>query len=298
MVVERIFQMKSIRRNPCLVSILAFIFVCLSTILANLAHQPPMGFFIIALVVMPAIPFFLRMTIYEERGQEIFIKFISAIPAKKFEEGRREGLVSLYNNIIKLYMYFFLGSVIGFAFTSSIMPEETSKLMFMDIRQFLQTFINATPQVLNQLNTAKFWDIFFHNFKLMLIMVLFSVVYSIGAVFLLVFNAAVIGLFLEAGIRKKLLTFSSLGILSYPAAFVVGSFEGILRLLPHGICEFSGFFMASVAGGIISVAIERKAYKRQPVLKLLLVDVAKLLILATLLLALGALIESSYSLLG
>ena len=295
MVVERIFPLKETKKNPWLVSLIGFIFVCLSVILATMTHQPPMGLFIIALTVMPAIPFFMRMTICEERGEEILIKFISAIPPKKFEKGKA-GLISIYNNIIKLYMYFFLGCVIGFAFTSTIMPEGSSELVFLDITQLLPRILMTSPQALNQ-STASFWGIFSHNFKLMLIMVFFSILYSIGAIFLLVLNAAVIGLFLEDGIRAMLPSFSSLGVLTYPTAFLFGSLDGILRLLPHGICEFSAFFMASVAGGILSVAIERKAYKRAAILRPLLLDVAKLLILAVLLLAIGAFIESSYSIL-
>jgi uncharacterized membrane protein SpoIIM required for sporulation len=283
MVVERIFQIKDIQKHPCLISAVAFVFVCISVILATMAHQPPMGFFIIALTVMPAIPFFMRMTICEEKKEELLMKFISAIPEKKFEKGKREGLVSLYDNIIKLYVYFFLGCVIGFAFTYSIMPAETSRSMFMDL-QFLSP---NTPDV-------SFWGIFSHNFKLMLIMVFFSLVYSIGAIFLLVLNGAIIGLFLEQEIRAAISGLSYLGVLTYPPAFVLGSLNGILKLLPHGMWEFSAFFMASVAGGILSVAIERKAYKRMPLFKKILFDIAKLLMLAILLVAVGAFIESSY----
>jgi len=286
MVVERIFQVKELRSKPYLVSVVAFIFVCISLILATMAHQPPMGFFIISLVVMPAIPFFMRMIICEEKGEEILIKFICSIPPNKFEKGKKEGLVSLYNNIVKLYMYFFLGSIIGFAFTASIMPQVSSILIFSDIQNLFRTVSSVD---------TSFQGIFLHNLYLMLIMMFFSLVYSIGAIFLLVLNASVIGLFLETEIRAKLLEFSSFGTLAYPAAFVTGSTLGILKLLPHGICEFSGFFIASVAGGIISVAIERKAYERKEVLMVLIRDVVKLLILAVLLLAIGAFIESSYS---
>jgi uncharacterized membrane protein SpoIIM required for sporulation len=295
MVVEQIFRFEEIQKKPYLVSALAFLFTCISVILATMIPTPPMGFFIIALTVMPAIPFFLRVTLCEEKGEEIFTKFVSAIPEKKFERGRRKRLVPIYNTIIQLYMYFFLGSVMGFAFTSTIMPESYSTLIFSDVRQLMLSVLNTSAQVLNPLKTSSFSDIFFHNMRLMLVMVLFSLVYSIGAIFLLVLNAAAIGLFFEQGIRSMLPGLSSLGPLAYPAAFIAGSLSGILELLPHGICEFSAYFMASVAGGLFSIAIERKAYRRWATFKIILTDVAKLLILATLLLAIGALIESSYA---
>lgn len=296
MVIEEIFHFEEIQKKPYLISAAAFIFTDISVILATLTPTFPMGFFIIALTVMPAIPFFIRATIHEEKGEEIFTKFTSAIPAKKFEKGTKRRLVPVYNNIIQLYMYFFFGCIVGFAFTSSVMPESSSTRIFSDVRSLMFGVMNLSAQALNLLNTTSFWEIFSHNLKLMLIMVLFSFVYSIGAIFLLVLNAAVIGLFLEQRIRSMLPSFSSFGVLAYPAAFFAGSLSGILKLLPHGICEFSAFFMASVAGGLISIAIERKAYKRRAVLKIILIDVAQLLILAVLLLAVGAWIESSYPL--
>jgi uncharacterized membrane protein SpoIIM required for sporulation len=293
MVVEQIFRFEEIQKRPYLISAVAFIFTCISVILATMTPTPSMGFFIIALTVIPAIPFFIHITLCEEKGEEIFTKLALAVPAKKFERGGKARLISIYNMTIQLYMYFFLGCVIGFAFTSSIMPENSSLLVFSDVRQLMLGVVN-TAQVLNQSKTVSFSEIFYHNLQLMLVMLVFSFVYSIGAIFLLVLNAAAIGLFFEQGIRRMLPSFSSWGPLAYPAAFISGSFIGILKLLPHGICEFSGFFMASVAGGLISIAVERRTYKNWKTFKIILIDVAKLLILATLLLAIGAFIESSY----
>lgn len=295
MVVEQIFHFEQFQRKPYLISAAAFIFTGISVILATLAPTFPMGLFIVALTVMPAIPLFIRATACEERGEEIFTKLKSAIPAKRFEQGTKRRLVPIYNNIIQLYMYFFLGCVLGFAFTSSVMPQRSSMMIFSDVRNLMFTVMNSSSQALNPLNTSNFWEIFFHNLKLMLLMLLFSFVYSIGAVFLLVLNAALIGLFLEQGIRGMIPGFSSLGVLAYPAVFIVGSVSGILKLLPHGICEFSAFFMASVAGGMISIAVERKAYKNEAALRIILTDVVKLLILAVLLVAAGAFIEAILS---
>lgn len=296
MVLEKIFQIRQVRKHPFLITAVAFLFVCVSVLLAVMAHQPPMGLFIVALVVMPAIPFFIRITIYEEKGEEILGRFLSAIPPNKLEKAKK-GVNVMYDQVIELYGYFFLGCVIGFAFTSSILPEDSSRLIFSDIRQLMASVVGISPQVLN-INTPGFFSIFSHNIKLMLIMLFFSLVYSIGAVFLLVLNAAVIGLFLEAGIRAMLPSFQSFGMLSYPLAFFFGCAQGILALLPHGILEFSAFFLASVAGGVLSVAIERKAYARKEIFRRIIIDVCRLLLLATLLLLLGAAIESSYSGIG
>jgi uncharacterized membrane protein SpoIIM required for sporulation len=66
----------------------------------------------------------------------------------------------------------------------------------------------------------------------------------------------------------------------------------LLRLLPHGIFEFGGYFFGAVAGGILSVAIIREKIRQgrfMPVLK----DSLIYLGISVALIAIGALIEVS-----
>ncbi|MEW6329592.1 MAG: stage II sporulation protein M, partial [Candidatus Micrarchaeota archaeon] len=131
------------------------------------------------------------------------------------------------------------------------------------------------------------------NLGVLSLMLIFSFLYSIGAVFLLVWNASLLGIFLEAEVRALIPFFSNLGAVAFPAAFSLGCVKGLLKILPHGSFEIPAFFVASLAGGIMSVALEHRMYRKREFIEMM-EDVGKLVILAVVLLAVGAFIESFY----
>jgi uncharacterized membrane protein SpoIIM required for sporulation len=297
MVLEHALPSKKIERAPFLVAVLAFAFVGFAVMITLVSYSylgelypSASGLFIIMLVVMPSIPFFLHEMIREEREEEILKKFVKSIPKKQFEKGKNIGFLDVYGNVIELYAFFFIGTILGFAFFSSVLSEEVSVKMFADLRGFLPPMIG---EFLSKGELIKFQNYFFHNLEVLFLMMLFSLLYSIGSIFILVLNAAVIGILLERFIRVAFTRFATYGIFAYPVAFIVGSLEGLLGLLPHGIFEFSAFFVGSIAGGMLSIAIERRAYRKKE-FGAILFDVVKLIVIAVVLLAIGALIESSY----
>ena len=64
----------------------------------------------------------------------------------------------------------------------------------------------------------------------------------------------------------------------------------MLRYLVHGIPEILAYFVAALAGGIISVAIIRKDYKTKSFQRILL-DVSDPVLLSVLILFIAALLE-------
>ena len=297
MVLEHALPSKKIERAPFLIAVLAFGFVVFAVMITLFSYSyigslypSASGLFTIMLVVMPAIPFFLHEMIREEREEEIVKKFIKSIPKKQFEKGKRVGFFDVYGNIIELYAYFFIGVTLGFAFFSSILSEEVSRKIFSDLWTFVPKLIF---EAFSYSNFQTFQSYFMHNLEVLFLMLLFSLIYSIGSIFILVLNAAVTGIFLEQFIRMEMTNSLAYGIFAYPIAFIVGFVKGILLILPHGIFEFSAFFIGSIAGGILSIAIERRAYKRRE-FKDILMDVVKLVAIAVILLAIGAAIEASY----
>ena len=113
-----------------------------------------------------------------------------------------------------------------------------------------------------------------------------SLIYGAGSVFILIWNASIIGVFLGSIARKFVFQeapqFSIIPGLSY----------GILGLIPHGTFELISYSTGALAGGILSSAITREAYKTKefkPILK----DVIKLVIFAVICLFVGAFIEST-----
>jgi uncharacterized membrane protein SpoIIM required for sporulation len=133
-------------------------------------------------------------------------------------------------------------------------------------------------------NTFAF--IFFQNLKVLILVILGSLIYGAGSVFILIWNASIIGVFLGNVARKFVLheapQFSLIPGLSY----------GILGLIPHGTFELVAYLIGALAGGILSYAITRRVYgtvEFRPILR----DVVNLVGAAVFLVFLGALIESA-----
>jgi uncharacterized membrane protein SpoIIM required for sporulation len=107
----------------------------------------------------------------------------------------------------------------------------------------------------------------------MVFTLVFSLVFGAGAIFILIWNASVIasafGMFAENLGRMPL---------------------GMLRYLVHGLLEISSYFVAALAGGIVSVAFIRKDLRGER-MWVILQDALILIIVAVLILIASAFME-------
>ena len=109
-------------------------------------------------------------------------------------------------------------------------------------------------------NLSHFGKIFLNNSKVLLFSVLFAFVYSAGAIFILTWNATVIGTAIGNFIRVNLSEYSSsLGFFGAGGYFHVFSL-GILKYSIHGVPEIFAYFYGGLAGGILSAAIIKKHF--------------------------------------
>jgi uncharacterized membrane protein SpoIIM required for sporulation len=139
-----------------------------------------------------------------------------------------------------------------------------------------------------------FWSVFnciFGNNSFVLgLAVLFSFAYGAGAIFLIAWNASVIGVIIGTDMLALYSSYAGLGVLGLVLAYLHGLVNAI-GFLPHGIFELSAYFIGSIAGGIISVALTRKKYGAKD-FELIAKDTLILLFLAYFLLFIGAMIEA------
>ena len=100
----------------------------------------------------------------------------------------------------------------------------------------------------------------------------FALIFGAGAVFVIVWNASVLGVFIGS---------YSKSLWEIP---IVG-----LSFLPHGIPEIGAYLLAGLAGGLISAAVLRK--NPRAVTEAIVWDAGKLLALAVILVFIGAVVE-------
>ena len=111
--------------------------------------------------------------------------------------------------------------------------------------------------------------------------------YGVGALFILTWNATVIATAAGIFIRENLSTLgSSIGAISVAKYFNLFSL-GILKYMVHGVFEIMAYFVAALAGGIISVAVIKHNLKEDRVIW----DATELIALSLALLILGTFVE-------
>jgi uncharacterized membrane protein SpoIIM required for sporulation len=289
MVLESMVSPLKAERNPPAIMLLGFTFVTVAVWMATTVLEiEPKSMMMLVFVVIPSVPFLLKLFQSDEEVLEHERVLGSRTLAKHF-------------SVILVLLSFFLGMVIAFAFWYLYLPPDVGNHVFSlqldELRNIKTVGLNLSAKVLDgavsavtgQAVSAQFAPtfeyIFLHNLWVLFLLIAFSVIYGAGSVFVLVWNASVVGAFL--GTYAKQLVFRQD---AYQLASGVG--YGILGLVPHGSFELLSYLIGSMAGGILSSAIVRGHFMQPGKHKEILVDVGKMMAWAVVLLAMGALIES------
>jgi uncharacterized membrane protein SpoIIM required for sporulation len=272
MVLESLLSAESAQRNPWAITVLAFVFVSLGILATLVLNLERADFILVLFVALPSIPFLLRLFDCE---------------AEEAEHKRVLGSRTLarYFPAIIVMLSYFLGLIIGFTVWYAVLPQNVGTQLFSlqekELQNIQANFQAYATKFLDEEPTV-FETIFLHNLQVLLLVLAFSVLYGAGAVFILVWNASVISVFL--------VNFAGAFVLHEPGAFAKGLGYGLLGVLPHGLFELLAYTTGALAGGILSSAIIRGAYKR-PEFSQIIYDTAKLTGWAIIFLALGAFIE-------
>jgi uncharacterized membrane protein SpoIIM required for sporulation len=215
--------------------------------------------------------------------------------------GNPVGFLARHSDIIAIYSWFFIGLIISYSFWFYALPTEDTPLciasfciqaplkekVFAEQTSTLSMIkgavgINAEATredcFGNSKSIGKCTEFIFSNNAIVLgLAILFSFLYGAGAIFLLAWNASVIGILLGQ---------QALQAQSYHMGLLSG-----VGLFPHGIPEIISYFLGAIAGGIISVAIMKGKFQTKAFGQIAK-DVLFLIILSYVILFFAALIEA------
>jgi len=118
----------------------------------------------------------------------------------------------------------------------------------------------------------------------------FVVYYGYGAIFILTWNASVLGVAIGNIIRSGLVDVASNTGLDQIFSYVGLVSVGLLKYSLHGIPEIAAYFVGALAGGIISFSIIRRDFKGKNFERIIL-DSADLLFIAIGLILASAVLE-------
>ncbi len=264
------------------------------------AERNPLDSFLIGLLY-PSIAILLTLWIFNGQGSLIMITIVVLasmilmynvirLEEQKDKDMTKEStILKEHSKAVSFFSFLFLGFLVSFALWFTLLPYESSQELFS-----LQI---ETIKSINSPITGKFFldygeinSIFYSNMGVVLFSVLFSFFFGAGAIFILTWNASVIGTAIGVFIRNNLGVYASkfgfASISNYMQTFSIG----LLKYAIHGIPEVVSYFVASLAGGILSIAIIKHDLVDKNFRKILL-DTFSLFLLSLVILYLSAILE-------
>jgi len=188
---------------------------------------------------------------------------------------REKALLVEHKKPLFLFLWLFIGIVVSFAFFTSVLPMEKSTQLF-SIQQSVLDGIRGSVTG-NSIGSGEVFGIIFqNNLKVIFISLIISLIYGAGAIFILTWNASIMGYVIGSIISEH-------GIISVPVAF--------LKYFLHGLPEMFSYFMVILAGGIIYSAILKGDLSKEIKSTKILKDVFVLIGLAIVLMSFAAVLE-------
>jgi len=277
MVVEYLLSQTKALKNPWVAFFAGAVFASLSILISKLVFPAYTSLVMVFLTVLFVIPL-----TYAVAKEELAKDMKTDDPGK---------MIAAHKNAIAVYTFLFLGVTFGFTLWYVFLPAASVQDIFMTQSDTINR-INAPPaQVTGGFtHTEQMFRIFFNNFRVMLFSILFSFIYGIGFIFIIIWNASVIATAVGNMIRSKLsaaaIHLGQIGIGQYLSIVSVGVF----RYMIHGTGEIIAYIIAGFAGSMISIYIIKNGLKFESAYKIF-VDVADLLLFAVLILFLSAVLE-------
>lgn len=202
-------------------------------------------------------------------------------------------LLKEHSKAIMAFMALFLGITLAVALWYVITPADTNAVMF-----------SSQVNTINQINgrvtglatgdgagsLGAFSRIFFNNVKVLIFCVLFSFLYGAGAIFILSWNASVIGVAIGNYIRSNIAAIAVESGMTNAASYFTVISIGLFKYVIHGVPEILAYFVAALAGGIISVGVIRHDFKGRKFEHIIL-DTADLLLISLIIIFLAAVLE-------
>ena len=181
-----------------------------------------------------------------------FIYFTLKLEEERITKNRGSiQLLKDHRRAIYAFLWLFAGFTVAFAFWYTILPTTESYRPQIEtycqinrpanfnecVKQYgIKDSTQITPFLTNK---ERLFLIFTNNMYVLLFTLIFSLILGAGAIFVLAWNASVIGA--AIGI------FTNYKLASLPL--------GLFRFFLHGLPEIASYFMVTLAGGVVSVAI-------------------------------------------
>ncbi len=270
MVIESLINPFKAERKPWEMFFIGVLYSSVAVLLSLWVFKPHASLVAVFLTVTACVPMMYgTMKMEEEKDLKIADEKI---------------LLKEHGRALSFFIFMFLGITISFTLWYVFLPADlTHSLFSIQTKTISDINTQITGQGINQVTL--FSKIFLNNIKVLIFCLIFAFIYGFGAIFILTWNASVIGTAIGNFVRTNVAS----------GAHAVGYFEitslGILRYMIHGIPEILAYFIGGLSAGIVSIAIIKHDFRSEKFQRVLL-DSADLLLLSLVVLLAAALMEA------
>lgn len=285
MVLESIVGSKNIRKNPFLIFFITVLITVGSIIAAYNVFPRYASVLSVAFITIGLVPLIHNVLAKEEYEDRMLRKSSTTFFARHF-------------NLIMIYVWVFIGIIFTFAIFYYVAPSELKTDLFSEQINSLCAISGSSlcegsvplsitgnvaasafdscrnPDTSNVLSCSFF--IFQNNFRVLIFVIILSLLYGAGAIFIIAWNASILGLFFGEML--------SMGAHSAWLGFLQS------MLIGHGPPELFAYIFGALAGGILSAMIARGVFIRYEIMTALK-DFGFLVFLAFFSVVYGAIVE-------
>ncbi|MCX6695709.1 MAG: stage II sporulation protein M [Candidatus Altiarchaeota archaeon] len=278
MVLEDIVIPESMECHPSRMLIVGFVYSTIGMFLGYFVFGKDASISGIFLTTIPLVVIIYRTMRFEE--------------CKDLEIKKEYPLLKEHMRALMLFIYLFVGMVFSYSLWFTLLPEQMVATVCGSQMETIESIRNVVaPATTGQITALdpRFELILQNNLRVLAFCILFSFLYGSGAIFILVWNASVVGVAMGDIARTAL---RSVGSYTHINAIQV-YFQTLpisLSYLIHGIPEILAYFTAALGGGIISIAVARHHYSTDN-FKHIVIDSLDLIILSIVILVAAAFIE-------
>ena len=275
MVLESLLNPLKAEKKPWEMFFIGFLYSSIAIVLSLWIFKDQASVVMVFFTVMACLPIVYNTMRLEE--------------SKDLEISEEITLLKEHNKAIVFLMFLFLGMTVSFVVWYVFLPSGTIGMVFGMQTTTIEAINNqVSGNAYQQFST--FSKILLNNIKVLAFAILFAFIYGAGAIFILTWNASVIGAAIGSFIRSNIGDYAgAIGLYQISDYFSLASI-GLLRYSLHGIPEILGYIVGGLAGGIISVAIIKKHYKDEKFSHIIF-DISELLIISLLFLLSAAALE-------
>ncbi len=274
MVLESLLNPLRAERQPWALVLLGFLYGSLGLFLSLWIFEEQASIVMVFLTVMAALPLMYQTLRLEEEKDIMFTQ--------------ERTILKEHAKAIRFFLMLFLGFVIAYTTWYVALPFALAQKVFATQTHTITALNQHVTGALAQIGLVN--KIFLNNVKVLIFCILFSFIYGSGAIFILTWNASVIGAAAGNFIRTHMAQFADVVGFSKFASYLHASSLSIIRYAIHGIPEIMAYFIAGLAGGILSVAIIRHDFGTTNFEKVLL-DASDLILIAIFVLFIAAMLE-------